>query len=78
MKRLTECRIAIHDQVRLVVEKTILIFGHLEGTGLYPRFVPIGGAVREVDAAYFQLHGKEEIERGQAAFGTDSNLKDVR
>ncbi len=76
-KRLTECRIAVHDQVLLVLEKTILIVGQLEGNRLHPRFVRIGGAAREVDAARFRLHGKEEIESGQATFGPDFDRGEV-
>ncbi len=52
-KRPTERRIAVHDQVLLVLEKTILAVGQLEGDRFYPRFVRIGGAAREVDAAGF-------------------------
>lgn len=58
-KRLTECRIAVHDQVLLVREKTILLVGQLEGNRLHPRFVRIGGAAGEVDAAGFQRRGKK-------------------
>ncbi len=76
-KRLTECRIAVHDQVLRGLGKTIFIVGQLEGNRLHPRFVRIGGAAREVDAARFQLHGKEEIESGQATFGPDFDRGEV-
>ncbi len=33
---------------------------------LHPRFIRIGGAANEVDAACFQLHDKEQIECCQA------------
>ena len=70
-KRLTERCIAVHDQVFLVLEKAILVVGQLASHRLHPRFVRIGGAAREVDAACFQLHHKEQVERCQSTLGPD-------
>ena len=62
-KRLTERCIAVHVQVLLVFEKTILAVGQFEGDRFHPRLIRIGGAARKVDAAGFQLHDEEKIER---------------
>lgn len=66
MKRLTECRITIHDQVPLLVKKATLIVGQHEGHRFHPRFIRVGLQVREVDAAGFQLHDKEKVELREA------------
>ena len=42
-----------------------------------PRFVRMGGAAREVDAACFQLHDKEQVERCQATRGPGFHCREV-
>ena len=51
MKQATERRLAVHDQVTLVHEKTDLVVGQLAGHRFYLRFIRIGAAVHLVDAA---------------------------
>ena len=51
MKQLTERRIADHDQVTLVHEKTALVVGQLAGHRFYLRFIRTGAAAHLVDAA---------------------------
>ena len=70
---MTERRITIHDQLLVVFEKAVLVVGQFKGKRFHPRFVLIGGAACEVDAARSQLHDKEQIESGQSTLGPDFN-----
>ena len=76
-ERLTECRIAIHDQVLLIIEETVLMVGQLTRNRFHPRFIRIGSAACKVDAARFELHDKEQIERCQATLGPDFHGRKV-
>ncbi len=76
-KRPTERRVAVHDQVLLVLEKAVLMVGQFEGDRFHPNFVRIGGAARELDASGFQPHDKEQIESGQAILGPYFNSREV-
>ncbi len=76
-KRLTERRIPVHDQVLLVLEKTVLVVGQLASHRFHPRFIRIGGAACEVDAACFQLHDKKQIERRQPTLCPDFHCSEV-
>lgn len=63
-KRLSDGRITIHDQlllVLLVLEKAVLVVGQFVGNCLHPPFIRFGGPVRELDAASFPFHDKEQI-----------------
>ncbi|TWU27993.1 hypothetical protein Poly41_69750 [Novipirellula artificiosorum] len=65
---------AVHDQVLLVFEKAILVIGQFTGNHFHPRFVRIGGAACEVDAARSQLHDKEQIESAKSALVQTSTV----
>ncbi len=53
------------------------MIGQLAGDRLHPHFVRIGGAARKVDAACFQFHDKEQIERCQATLRPDFHGREV-
>ena len=76
-KRLTDGRITIHDQLLLVLEKAVLVVGQFVGNCLHPPFIRFGGPARELDAASFPFHDKEQIESGQAALGPGFHCDDV-
>ena len=59
-KRPTERRVAVHHQVTLILKKTILVVGQFEGDRFHQRFVRMGGAAREVDAARFSSMTKSK------------------
>lgn len=68
-KRLTVRRVAVPDQIRFIIEETVLMVGEFEGNRIHTLFIRIRGAACKLDAASFQLHHKQQIESSQSAPG---------
>ena len=77
MKRCTELRVAIHDQVSLAVKKTIFAVGQFTSRLFHPGLVGTGRTAGEVNASRFQLDDKQQIKRDEASFGPDFDSSEV-
>ena len=58
-KRWTESTVAIHDEIFLVVEKTIFTVGQFTSLLFHPRFLGVRRAIDELDATRFQIHDEQ-------------------
>ncbi len=66
-KLLRELCVAVHEQVLLAVQETVVRSGQLAGHDLHPRPIGIRRRSEETDASRRQFHHKEQIKGHQPA-----------
>ena len=76
-KRISELRVAIHDQVSLAIKKAVLDIGQVPGDLLHPGFRRIHSAAREVNSPRGHFHDEEQIVRDQSSHGPDFDRREV-